>query len=222
MHNVVKEEPLSIFINGTHFRTAMLSPYMRKEFVIGHLFSEGIITAIEDIKSLQVDGPAAHVVTYNPVIVEQSGNELFMDQSKLPRIHSDLKIPASNVTNGVRSILESDLHHITGGVHVAGLFGREGSICISEDVGRHNALDKVIGYALLKNISFGETFVACTSRLSSGMSLKCVIARIPLIASRGATTSLAIDIADKTGLCIIGFVREERMNVYTHRWRVAE
>jgi FdhD protein len=109
-------------------------------------------------------------------------------------------------------------------VHLVGLFERYThgyvAVLIVEDVGRHNALDKVIGYGLTRGIAFEKTFVACTGRISSEMALKCAIANIPVIASRGATTSLAIELAEKTGLCIIGFVRGERMNVYTNPERV--
>jgi len=230
-HGVVKEEPLSIFINGRHFVTTMISPQMKKEFVIGHLFSEGIIRDIEEMESLQIEENIAKVITTNPLkvlvarklIVSGCGGEAsFLDESKLPKISSDLKIYAFDVFKGVKSISGSDLHRITGGVHVVGLFDKKGTICISEDIGRHTALDKVIGYGLIKNIDFEETFVTCTGRISSEMALKCSVANIPVIASRGATTSLAIEIAGKTGLCIIGFVRAERMNIYANSERIVK
>ncbi len=230
-HEVVKEEPLSIFINGRHFVTTMISPQMKKEFVTGHLFSEGIIRDIEELESLQIEESIANVLLSNPLKVLAAkklivsgcgGGASFLDESKLPKVSSDLKIDASNVFKAVKSISASDLHRITGGVHVVGLFDKECRICISEDIGRHNALDKVIGYGLTANIDFEDTFVTCTGRISSEMALKCSVANIPVVASRGATTSLAIEIAEKTGLCIIAFVRGERMNVYTNRERIVK
>ncbi|MGB2842573.1 MAG: formate dehydrogenase accessory sulfurtransferase FdhD [Halobacteriota archaeon] len=227
---VVIEEPLSIFVNGRHFVTTLISPQMKKEFVIGHLFSEGIIRDVEELESLQIEESIANVLLSSPLKVLAArklivsgcgGGASFLDESKLPKVSSDLKIDAVEVFEAVKSISGSDLHRITGGVHVVGLFNRRGRICISEDIGRHNALDKVIGYGLTENIDFEWTFVACTGRISSEMALKCSAANIPVVASRGATTSLAIEIAGKTGLCIIGFVRGERMNVYTNRGRIA-
>lgn len=231
-HEVVKEEPLSLSINGRHFVTAMISPKMKKEFVIGHLFTEGIISGIEELESLQLVENIARVLITNPLkvvaarktIVSGCGGESsFLDESKLPTIKSNLTIDAGDLIAGVRSILGSPMHRITGGVHLVGLFGKQDHksirICISEDIGRHNALDKVIGYGLINNTDFEQTFIACTGRISSEMALKCSMANIPVIASRGATTSLAIELAEKTGLCIIGFVRGERMNVYTNRYR---
>lgn len=232
---VVKEEPLSISINGRHFVTAMTSPQMRREFVIGHLFVEGIIKDIKEIESLQLGDNTARVIVTHPlkvvaarkIIVSGCGTGAsFLDESKLPTIHSDTKIAGSDILAGVKSLLRSQLHDTTGGVHLVGLFQKYVhkylAVTIVEDIGRHNALDKVIGFGLLKNIDFTKTFVASTGRISSEMALKSAAANIPLVASRGATTSLAIELGEKTGLCIIGFVRGERMNVYTHAERVQE
>jgi len=143
-----------------------------------------------------------------------------VDELKLPKISSNLKIDAGGIFGGLKSLLNSDLHRVTGGVHIVGLFRKKAVICISEDIGRHNALDKVIGYGLIKNVDFKTTFVVCTGRISFDMALKCSVASIPIIASRGATTSLAIEIAEKTGLTTTGFVRGRRMNIYTNGERI--
>ena len=243
---VVKEEPLSITINGRHYVTAMISPQMKKEFVIGHLFAEGIIKSIDEIESLQVedDSNTANLLITHPlkvlaarkIIVSGCGTGTsFLDESKLPKIQiqiqsgSAVKIDSGHIIAAVKSILHSQVHDLTGGLHLVGLFERKNhenrvdkyaSVCIVEDIGRHNALDKVIGYGLLREIDFEKTYVACTGRISSEMVLKSSVANIPLLASRGATTSLAIELAEHTGLCICGFVRGGRMNVYTHAERV--
>ena len=143
-----------------------------------------------------------------------------MDELKLPKISSNLKIDAGDIFGSLKSLLNSDLHRITGGVHIVGLFHKKAVICISEDPGRHNALDKVIGCGLINNVDFKTTFVVCTGRISFDMALKCSVASIPIIASRGAITSLAIEIAEKTGLTTVGFVRGRRMNIYTNGERI--
>ncbi len=232
-HEVIKEEPLSISINGQHYVTAMISPHMKKEFVMGHLVAEGIIKSIDEIESLQLADNTANVIITHPlkvlaarkIIVSGCGTgSSFLDESKLPKIRSSVKIDVGDIIAGVKSILHSHVHDITGGVHVVGLFDKYVhkyvAVYTVEDIGRHNALDKVIGYGLLRDIAFEKTFVASTGRISSEMALKCSVANIPLVASRGATTSLAIELAEKTGLCIIGFVRGEKMNVYTNAERV--
>lgn len=228
-HKVVEEVPLSIFINGRHFVTAMISPQMRREFIIGHLFSERIVSSIEEIESLEIEGNVARAIITNPmrtilprrpIVSGCGGISSFLDESKLPEIRSDKKIDRGEIYRAMKAISLSELHEATGGVHSAGLFGDDGAISISEDIGRHNALDKAIGHCLTKGINLSETFAASTGRISSDMTLKCVVAGIPIIASRGATTSLAIAIAERTGLSIICFVRGRRMNVYTNPWRV--
>ncbi len=228
---VVEEVPLSIFINGRHFTTAMISPEMSEEFIIGNLFSERIIGSIQEIESLQIEENTAKIVVKNPLKAIKSkktivsgcgGNSSFLDETKLPQIKSNLKIHTNDLLKGVKSILDSDLHRATGGVHIVGLLNTTGKICIVEDIGRHNALDKAIGYGLKRDVSFNETFIACTGRISSEIALKCAAANIPIIASKGATTSLAINIAEKTGLCIVAFVRGRRLNIYTNPERVAD
>ncbi|TFG91827.1 MAG: formate dehydrogenase accessory sulfurtransferase FdhD [Candidatus Atribacteria bacterium] len=229
IHEVVEELPLSIFINGRHFVTAMISPQMVREFVIGHLFSEKVIENINEIESIQIEENIVKVIISNPLKVISvkklivsgcGGGSSFLNESKLPKISSNLKIDAGDIFDGLNSLLNSDLHRITGGVHIVGLFHKKAVICISEDLGRHNALDKVIGCGLIKNINFKETFVVCTGRISFDMSLKCSVANIPIIISRGATTSFAIEIAEKTGLTTVGFARGRKMNIYTNGERI--
>ena len=229
---VVEEVPLSIFINGRHFVTAMTSPQMRKEFVIGHLFSERIICGPQEIESLEIEGNVARVIVANPmraivprrpIVSGCGGIASFLDESKLAEIKSDLRIGRMQAQEAMGAISLSETHISTGGVHSVGLFTDRGPSCIIEDIGRHNALDKAIGCAFLQkqDFDFSQTFVACTGRVSSDMALKCSVAGIPIIVSRGATTSLAVSIAERTNLCIIGFLRGKRLSVYTCQERFA-
>jgi FdhD protein len=227
---VVEETPLSIFINGRHFVTAMTSPRMGREFITGHLFSERIIAGPQEIESMEIEGNVARVIVANPmraivprrpIVSGCGGIASFLDESRLPEIKSDLRIGMLQAQEAMRAISLSETHIATGGVHSVGLFQNGEAICIIEDIGRHNALDKAIGQALIqsRDFDFSRTFVACTGRVSSDMALKCSVAGIPVIVSRGATTSLAISIAERTGLCIIGFLRGKRLSVYTGRER---
>ncbi|MDD1742211.1 MAG: formate dehydrogenase accessory sulfurtransferase FdhD [Methanotrichaceae archaeon] len=228
-HSVVEEVPLSVFVNGKHFITAMISPSMINEFVIGHFLSEGIINNLEDIESMEIQADVARLIIKNPLKIISSrrlivsgcgGCASYLDESRLPKILSDFRVPKENIFWAINYISSSILHQATGGVHSVGLFDHNGPICIAEDIGRHNALDKVIGFGLIKKISFAETYLASTGRISSEMALKCSMAGIPIIASRGATTSLAIEIAKRTGLTVAGFVRGRQMNIYTERQRI--
>lgn len=228
-HDVVIEVPLSVFVNGRHALTAMISPVMLEEFVTGFLYTERIISKLEDIDSLRMeekstDTPSASVLTKNPFSIMVSsktvlsgcgGDTSYLDPERLPKIQSDMNIEISTINKIMKETLISDLHTMTGGIHIVGLFGPEGKICIIEDIGRHNALDKAIGFGLKHNVDFSRTIATCSGRLSSEMVRKCLMANIPIIASRGATTTLAISMGEQSGLTIIGFVRGQKMNIYT-------
>jgi len=228
---VAEEEPLSIFVNGRHFATAMISPQLKKEFVVGHLFTERIICGLDEIESLEIEGSSARAIVSHPmraavprrpIVSGCGGAASFLDESKLPVISSDLNIEREQAKEAMRAISLSETHTATGGVHSVGLFGDTGPLCIIEDIGRHNALDKALGCIMLnsRDHDLSRVHAACTGRVSSDMALKCAVAGIPIIVSRGATTSLAISIAERAGICIIGFVRGRRLSVYSHSERL--
>lgn len=228
-HEVVLEVPLTITVNGRHALTVMTSPVMLQELVVGLLYTERIIHEPDEIESMQIEPDRVSVLTKNPfkiliskktVLSGCGGSSSFLDVAKLPKIISDLVIDLDDIRAGMKQALQSDLHAKTGGVHIVGLFNTDGAVCIAEDIGRHNALDRVIGYGLLNNIPFSRTFVVSSGRVSSEMARKCLIAGIPIIVSRSATTSLAVETAEKTGLTIIGFARSDQMNIYTNPERV--
>ncbi len=208
---VVKEVGLSIFINRKHFATTMITPIMENEFVAGHLFRQRVIENITDIKSITIENNIAEVTL----------SEMKEKENRFPIIHSDFKVPGQDIFEGVKATLKSEIFKETGAVHSAGLFQRGAEqICIADDIGRHNALDKVIGYGLLNSIDFNNTFATSTGRLPSEMILRCCNANIPIIATKGVPTTLAIDIAKKAGFTIVGLVREDRMTIYSNPSRI--
>jgi FdhD protein len=228
---VAEETPFSIFLNGRHLATAMISPEMKEEFLIGHLFSEGVISGLEEVESLELEGSVARVIVSKPerallprrlIVSGCGGSPSFLDKDRLPVISSELKINKEDVFAAMRAVSQSLVHRATGGVHSLGLFIEGRALCVAEDIGRHNALDKVIGRGLQTGVPFGQTYAASTGRISSEMALKASRAGIPLTASRGSATSLALEIAEKTGLTIAGFVRGRSMSVYTNPWRIVD
>ncbi len=203
---VVTELGLSIIINGRHFATAMITPMMEREFVIGHLFGQGIIDNVADIESITVKDNIAEVT------VPGTGEKA----ERSPGIRSDFKVSREDIFSGVNAILKSKIYAETEAIHSAGLFKRGAEpACIAEDVGRHNALDKVIGYALMNEIDFKNTFAASTGRMVSDMVSKICRANIPVVATKTAVTKLGVEIGERCGLTIIGFVRDTGMKVTT-------
>jgi FdhD protein len=208
---VITEFSLSIVINGRHFATAMITPMMEKEFIIGHLFGRGIIKDIADIESITVKENTAEVALPGKKV-----------KAKRPvEIDSDFRVNKEDILNGVNAILQSKIYAETGAIHSAGLF-KQGAepVCIVEDVGRHNALDKVIGHALINKIDLRNTFVTSTGRMASDMVSKVCQANIPIVATKTAVTKLGVEIGERCGLTIIGFVRDTGMKIYTNPDRI--
>lgn len=209
--SVVRETALAINIDRQPFATAMITAAMEKEFVIGHLYGQGIISSLADIKSIIVKNNTAEVA-----LVEKEKE--VQDTSE---VRSELKVSREDVFNCVRAILKSEIFAITEAVHSAGLFlqGRK-AICIAEDLGRHNALDKVIGYGLLKNVDFSNTLVASTGRQPYEMIIRCRRAGIPILATKGVPTTLGTETARAAGITIAGLVRGDTMIIYSHPSRI--
>jgi FdhD protein len=229
LHEVVEEIPYALFVNGRHMMTAMMSPNGIEDFVTGLLFTEQVIKRADEIESIKVDKNRISVITTNlfkaigpkkTILSGCGGSASYIDPEKLPKIHSDLSISTAFITEMIKTTFSTELHKVTGGIHVVALVGAQSIITLSEDIGRHNALDRVIGYALRNGIDLSHTFIIASGRISSEMARKCLTANIPIIVSRGATTTLAVEIAEKNGLTIVGFVRGVKMNIYTHRDRI--
>jgi len=207
---IIRETALSIRIDGEHFATAMLMAAMEKEFVIGHLFTQGIISGVDDIASITIINNIAGVT--------------LSDKKRKPTsqpVQSNLKVTKEDVFDCVRAILKSEVFAETEAVHSAGLSlnGKE-AVCIAEDLGRHHALDKVIGYGLLNNIDFSKTLAASTGRQPAEMIFKCRNAGIPIIATKGVPTTLAVEMAGEAEITIAGLVRGDTMIVYSHPERI--
>jgi FdhD protein len=207
---IVRETALTIRVDGRHYATAMILAAQEKEFVIGNLYVQGIIKSADDIKSLTVKNNVAEV--------KLAGNK---KNAVPPPVHSKLKVSHQDIFNCVKAILKSEIFSETEAVHSAGLFldGKD-TIGITEDLGRHNALDKVIGDGLLQKIDFGRTVAASTGRQPSEMILKCRNAGVPIIVTKGVPTTLAVEIAGEAGITIAGLVRGNTMIVYTHPERI--
>ena len=229
LHEVIEEVPLALFVNGRHAMTAMMSPVQLEEFVTGYLFTEQIIRGIDEIESIKIEKNRMSVITKNlfkvlgpkkTILSGCGGSTSYIDTEKLPKITSDYSITTQDIWNLVKTVLNSELHMTTGGIHIVALLDHQKILAVSEDIGRHNALDRVIGYGLRNRIDLSRTWVIVSGRISSEMVRKCLIANIPIIVSRGATTTLAVEIAEKTGLTVVGFARGGKMVIYTHTTRI--
>lgn len=226
---LVIEKELPVYVNGEHLATASVMPSMEREFVAGYLFGQGFINNAEEIVKLDITDKGAKTVlasvnkfsrkmeTASYRIVSGGGRTAYYESSTFSQIESDLKINRQNIFRAMNILFEkASFYNETGGVHSAALFDADVNlICIAEDIGRHNTLDKIIGYILLNKIDCARTFIASTGRMASEMVTKICRAGIPLVATKTAVTDEGLEIGEKHGLTIIGFVRDSGSKMNT-------
>jgi FdhD protein len=227
---VALDVPVCIFVNDELFRTLMASPNMLKELAIGHLFSENVISSLDEIKALSVRDYRVEAELNHKIDV----SNLLLGKSKLittafgmcPKIEdenlSKIKVKLGErldpkIVIAIISELSSRgiTFKETGGTHSAVLYHIDSGVLVfSEDVGRHNAVDKIIGAGLLHDYNFNECVLASSGRVSGEIVLKAARAGISHICSVSAPLYTGIKIACLTGVELIGFVRGIRMNRY--------
>lgn len=242
---VAAEAPLQVCLNGHPFAVIMRTPSADSDLVAGFLFTEGVIRSNADVHRIEsVEGAD----TIN-AILSRSRAEILPDLLDMrrsvaqnascglcgrrtleslstggPVLDVQWQLDPAVITHMPLALRGAqDAFDETGGLHAAGLFDVDGRLALSaEDVGRHNAVDKLIGRMLIN----GELPLATSALFVSGRSSfeivqKAALAGIPLVAAVSAPSSLAIDLATKTGVTLLGFVRGERFNVYSHPARIA-
>ena len=245
MDDVALEAPLEIRFAGMPATVLMRTPGHDEELVRGFLFSEGIITRADDILSLCRPDDLSGSLVGNVIDVRFSAahRQPVLDRSFLSSAScgacgkssiESLEFRAAPLESPIkvrREVLASlpgrlkaaqPTFALTGGVHASGLFTSDGElVAVREDVGRHNALDKLIGWALNENRIPLEGFLLLLSgRVSYELVQKAVMASIPILAAVGAPSSLAVDMAERFNLTLVGFLRPEGMNAYSNHERI--
>jgi len=245
MDLIAEEAPVHIFLNQTHYVTILCSPSQLKELSIGHLLSEGVLKSIDEIQeiSLEADGKCKIRLKqgidaekrisisqpFSRLIVSACGSPDYWPLSKLIdrlgllKVPLGLKVEARIIADSVKRLNTlAQTFRKTGGVHIAALYSAKGKLlAYAEDVGRHNAVDKVIGTGAFKKLDFENCFLASSGRLTGDIVLKSARIRIPIVASITAAISSGVETAQRTGTTLIGFVRGKRMSIYTHPERIA-
>lgn len=227
---VAVEKKIRISVNGKNVLSLYCSPSMVREFVAGIIHNEGLIDgewcadrmAIEYGDEIRVDIPSSGVVNEGEKTITSGCGGGVSFVREISGIVTD---DASFETDTIRRLFRefqhrSDSYKLTGGVHSAAISDGQKVLAFAEDIGRHNAVDKVIGYCLLENIPFSGKIVLASGRLSSEIVSKCARSGIPVLVSRAAPTTLAVTIAESSGITVIGFVRGDRMNIYTGKQRI--
>jgi len=234
--DVAIEEPLEIRVDGKALAVTMRTPGHDDELALGFLVGEGLIA--RDVP--RAAGPTAdlagNVVEVAGPLLREPATRRFYATSSCGLCGKgaleEIAVLAEPLPDGpvVDRALLAELpdrlrqpgFEKTGGLHATGLFTADGELlCVREDVGRHNAMDKVVGRALLDSrLPFRDRIVCVSGRLSFELVQKAVVAGAPILVGVGAPTSLAVQAAEDRGLTLVGFARGDSANVYAHAQRV--
>ncbi|HEX7085918.1 MAG TPA: formate dehydrogenase accessory sulfurtransferase FdhD [Vicinamibacterales bacterium] len=241
---VAVELPLQVRLNGEPFSVIMRTPGADRELALGFLFSEGVVRAREDVERVVAsdsDTVDVHLAGERRAVALQalgSRRQVTMNSSCGlcgRRELESLRVPLTPLRAGWRvsgnviaglpgALLEAQRAFAeTGGLHAAGLFDPDGRLQASaEDVGRHNAVDKLLGRMLDAGaLPLSQSLLVVSGRSSFEIVQKAWLGGIPLVAAVSAPSSLAVDLAREAGITLLGFVRDGRFNVYAHPERVA-
>jgi FdhD protein len=232
---VAVEEPLEIRVDGEPVAVTMRTPGNDEELALGFLFGEGLIDGpthaglTDDLaaNTIEVRGPLARELPARRFYTTSSCGVCGKGAIAEVIVHCRALAPGPGVARALLAALPERLVQPgfarTGGLHATGLFDERGELlCMREDVGRHNAMDKVIGWALLEGLLPLTGRLLCVSgRLSFELAQKAAVAGAPVLVGVGAPTSLAVSLARERGLTLCGFARRGRVNVYAGEERVA-
>jgi FdhD protein len=224
--DVVREQPLTVWVNGEKFITMLCSPFKLEALVIGYLWMEKVIGDLSEITALDVsavDGRAdvrlAHPVTLPTERILTSGCgggiTFRIDHRLFPRLESPLRLRPEAVSARMKDLFAAALNYKRSrGIHGAALSDGERLLIVAEDVGRHNAVDKLKGEALRRGIATEHRLLLSTGRVSSEMLLKAARMGVPIVASRTSPTEMAVALAEQLNVTVCGYVRPDGLNLY--------
>jgi FdhD protein len=249
---VAVEEPMEVRVNGASFAVIMRTPGADRDLAAGFLLAEDVIRSADEIGTIEYCNDVTDEGRDNTIHVTVTGDavarltarlgerrQVMMTascglcgrrtieslQARVASVRGDWSVSAAIIASlpdrlrAAQAVFES-----TGGLHAAGLFTRAGELSLSaEDVGRHNAVDKIVGLTLLAGRHpLDESILLVSGRTSFELVQKALLAGIPVIAAVSAPSSLAIDLAAQSGITLCGFVRGPHFNIYSHRQRVSD
>jgi FdhD protein len=223
---VVREQPLTVYVNGQKLLTLLSTPQKLDALVVGYLWLEKIIGSVDEIRRLvvsEVDG-RAEVDLVREVELPQEriltsgcggGITFRIDPRVIPRIESSLRVEPARLFERMKELYQVAVGYRTSrGIHGAALADPERLLFMAEDVGRHNAVDKICGEALLRGVPTRDRLLLSTGRVSSEMLLKGARMGTPIVVSRTSPTEMAVSLAEQLGVTVVGYLRHDTFNVY--------
>ncbi|GAA0373079.1 formate dehydrogenase accessory sulfurtransferase FdhD [Bacillus horti] len=235
---IVLEYPFTVHLDGEEFATMVCTPTHVQDLIVGFLASEGIIQSYGDIESLSIDKTAgfAYIELQNKRNVNKtmvskrvigsccgkSRQFYFLNDAKTAKtIMTRNQISADQCIALMKQLQQSsEDFQKTGGLHNAALSDASSLLVTRSDIGRHNALDKIYGHTLQHSISMKDKIIVFSGRISSEVVLKVSKIGVGILLSKSAPSNLALELAEDLGITTVGFIRDQRMNIYTHPERI--
>lgn len=225
--NVVKDSTITLTINNKIKRSLSAIEDSLKEFAVGYLFNENMVKTLEDIEKIEIDGNKINV-EINDTLLKKKETVLCSDsaggwRSKINNIEpvtSNFQVKSDELIERIEELKNNaQIWQATGGTHVAGIVYKDNFI-VKEDVSRHVAVDKVIGYGILHDYDLSNCYVIYSGRMPADMVIKIVRAGIPVLASNAAPAYSGCETAKKGNVTLVGFLRGQRFNVYNNKNRI--
>lgn len=219
------EETIELYVNNNHIASILATPEMLKQLAVGYLICEGIVRTRSEITDVRIDR--------NRIFTRIMQNDHFdlwfelrssgcigvnWEQNEDVKVKSDTRFHPHIIQKSLHH-MESDIYHLTRGTHAACIIDKFGN-CVAKalDVGRHNAVDKAIGQALIDGFDPEQHFLLSTGRQPAGMVLKVARAGIPMVVTKTAPLNSGIETARKIGICLVGFATLESLTVFANPW----
>jgi FdhD protein len=224
---VVREQPLTVYVNGQKFLTLLCTPRKLDALVVGYLWLEKVIGSVDEIRRLtvsEVDGRAEVELDREVELPQEriltsgcgGGITFRIDPRIVPRIESSLRVEPARLFERMKELYHQAVgYRASRGIHGAALADPDRLLFMAEDVGRHNAVDKVCGEALLQRVDTRDRVLLSTGRVSSEMLLKGARMGTPIVISRTSPTEMAVSLAEQLGVTVVGYLRHDAFNVYT-------
>jgi FdhD protein len=228
---IVREVPLHLFLNGEKIITIACTGIHLKELAVGYLRAEGLVAEKKDLRAMRLTRGKTLSVHVSAVALGQSAPSVLAIASSGARgrrglegapspalLRTDIRLTPEMILNLMDQLLSAaTIHEATRGTHCSGLADPSGMIVNREDIGRHNTIDMLGGYALLEEIDCSDKILLTTGRISSEIVLKAKRMDIPVIISHSAPTSRAIALCREMGMILIGYVRGGSFNTYVEK-----
>ena len=225
--HVVSDETVTLTINNDIKRSLSAIEDSLKEFAVGYLFNENMVNSLEDIKEIKIE--SNHIsVEINDKLLKTNETVLCSDSAggwrskikNVKKVKSDFQVSVHELIDRIEELKDNaKIWQATGGTHVAGIVYNDEFI-VKEDVSRHVAVDKVIGYGLLHDFDLSNSYVIYSGRMPADMVIKMTRAGVPILASNAAPAYSGYEIARKGDVTLVGFLRGERCNIYNNQNRV--